>query len=116
MKDKIEVGEYIRTYEGIIAKCVDILPRNIKNIQLDNYYGYTMESIDFEDVKKHSKSIMDLIEKGDIFELEFPQKGKMTISMYDIENFKLELKKTNVKIKSILTHEQYEENCYKVEE
>jgi hypothetical protein len=70
MKDKIEVGEYIRTKNGYIRKIEKV-------IEKDNYFTvdhtYFNEEIQEntkgiileEDVLKHSKNIIDLIEMGD---------------------------------------------------
>lgn len=61
MKDKIEVGEYIRTNNGNIAKIVEIRK---KDRDCDTYYitDVITASGFFEHIKKHSKNIIDLIE------------------------------------------------------
>lgn len=70
---------------------------------------------------KHSKNIIDLIEVKDIVEL---QNLKGDIFNFEFEifddkamiDFKLALDSNEVKLVSILTHEQYERNCYRLEE
>ena len=69
MKDKIQTGEYIRTYDGIIGKifeeddigkygvCID-------TTFLDDYADET-NFVKYEDIKKHSFNIIDLIEERD---------------------------------------------------
>ena len=71
---EIEVGEYVRTNKGRIAKLEDIdIEPNKKYYFFDEtiYYSYG-EAIDFleeeeieKHIKAHSKNIIDLIEKGD---------------------------------------------------
>lgn len=93
MKDKIEVGEYVRTKEGLIEKIKEFIPHYTKGKREgqeveENYLlmGQEqckfIESIDYrippcypsdeewEKIKKHivkhSKQLIDLIEVGDI--------------------------------------------------
>ena len=71
---EIEVGEYVRTNKGRIAKLEDIdIEPNKKYYFFDEtiYYSYG-EAIDFleeeeieKHIKAHSKNIIDLIEVGD---------------------------------------------------
>lgn len=96
--EKLEVGEYVRTKEGKIfqySKGRTYLGKNNK-------------------IVKHSKNIIDLIEVGDfvngkyVCEINNYEDGKALIALIGIimEN----------DIKTILTKEQYMQNCYKVEE
>lgn len=80
-----------------------------------------------KDVIKHSKNIIDLIEVGDIIELDeekyqviydesynklgilIPNKECLAIRHTSLEY----IFQKNLKVK-ILTHEQYEKNCYKI--
>ena len=116
----IEVNEYVRTKNGYIIK-VD-RNTNIFNLGYKEYvdmettiYGFTYE----EEIVKHSKQLIDLIEVGDYvnghrvvneiwgeddnnlyFEIEYGFNKAQYIGEKDI--------------KTILTHEQYMANCYKV--
>lgn len=123
---EIEVGEFVRTNKGIIDKVERYsLGCNVwhcKNGMCINECNVT--GVYLKDIVKHSKHIIDLIEEGDYVN------GYKTI----------ELKKSNIKdddicilvyrnhqyeqwetifeneIKTILTHEQFEKNCYRLEE
>ena len=119
----IEVGEYVRTEDGIIAK--------ILRFENEDYgdrgnivYGLDREAFDktegFEEtsewilpdqIKKHSKNIIDLIEVGDYVNGELIEETEY--DLYINSDFKQEYAKS---IKTILTKEQYEANCYKVKE
>ena len=109
---EIEVGEYIRTNYGRICKVIN------NNYFMPIYLECENETlIDKTKIVKHSKNIIDLIEVGDIvFTEDF--NGYDFIDIYSVEMLEA-LKqdvKNSIKIKSILTHEQYEKSCYKVEE
>ena len=119
----IQVGEYVRTNKGYIRKidkiekcsiCEEKIYINteiIKDLKFTNTYHK-------EDIVKHSKNIIDLIEVGDIVnDRKVYQVGynflddlvlKMSTSNY--EDFIYE-----DEIKTILTKEQYQANCYEVE-
>lgn len=110
---KLEVGEYVRTKDGIIAKITDIL--NEYSIDCDNAVfdienGAMME-IPWEYIQeyivKHSKNIIDLIEVGDFVNNEYMS--------HSVDIYVRFIRDKN-KIKTILTREQYMQNCYKVEE
>ena len=127
----IEVNEYVRTNKGNIGKVVEIRLGFNKDTQLyqkiymlDNGLWTILEYI-----VKHSKQLIDLIGCGDIVNKE------LVIGIIDITNDKEEIigKKLitqyrsaqftglDIKhyiyangIKTILTKEQFEANCYKV--
>lgn len=128
---EIKVGEYVRTKDGIIAKVTDILKEyciDCDNDVFDLYYGPMME-IPWEYIEeyivKHSFNIKELIEPLDILgfkikDFSFNNKG-IVYKEYDARKGKyynivnghcLE----EVQIIKILTHEQYERDCYVVEE
>ena len=104
----IEVGEYIRTTEGCIVK--------IKNDEHLDFLKFSNAVIG--DITKHSKNIIDLIEVGDYVNgilINYMPKDEHKIyhdayDMYDVYAF------SNKDIETILTHEQYEQNCYKIGE
>ena len=108
----IEVGEYIRTKSGGIEKLTKITKAPEVTAYWLNQYTYVEET----DIIKHSKNIIDLIEYGDILEIFLNDNKIDRVVVYgDVlqaihDDFIAE------DIKSILTHEQYEQNCYKVVE
>lgn len=77
-----------------------------------------------ENIAKHSKNIIDVIEVGDIVEAELSEefverKDKIVLTRIgEIYTKELLQKDVNngiiVKIKTILTKEQYNQNCFKV--
>ena len=113
---KIEIGEYIRTDEGYIQKCIDV---DNNYIYADEILSYSFQGdieipnsyIDKTRIVKHNKNIIDLIEVGDFINNELVwstdnAKGIETVSGYYLEE----------DIKTILTHEQYELIFYRLEE
>lgn len=120
---EIEVGEYIRTNEGEIGK-ITRLEKDLKSELIYFWDDTKPEVFLIEDITKHSKNIIDLIEVGDyvngrevkhiaLFE-GFPDYLKLIFvdETHLLPNETCE----NDEIKTILTHEQYENNCYKVVE
>lgn len=110
MKNKIEIGEYVRTDEGYILKEND---KEFLRILIEG------KSV-FGKVVKHSKNLIDLIEVGDVLEVYFPFR-KITRKVCVDEYFKDSLIlngiiSKNVILKQILTKEQFNRNCYEVEE
>lgn len=69
MENKIEVEEYIRTYEGIIGKILEDEDIAENGVYIDttflNDYADETNFVKSEDIKKHSFNIIDLIEEGD---------------------------------------------------
>lgn len=127
-KDKIEIGEYIRTRRGYIRK---VIRRDIdKHILVDIGFegaNYLTKIEEKEDIIKHSKNIIDLIEDGDIVEIEISEefvekedKIKFIIigDTFTTEEFKKAYTKDFengiYKIKSIVTKEQFKNIEYKV--
>lgn len=116
--EDVKIGEYVRTKKGQIDKFEKYNEnRIIVKCKRRNYWA--------EDIVKHSKNIIDLIDVGDI--LRYKLKGLKSeyitvVKKYHdsrsneewliIDGYKLE----KVEILEILTKEQYERNCYKVEE
>lgn len=117
MKNKIEIGEWVRTKEGIIDK-VDRVIGMIENaVHLENSIW-----IDIKDIIKHSKNLIDLIEKSDIvngyrvIELIRLNNEEISICVYKDKESMICFTLKEEDIKTILTHKMYENNCYKVEE
>lgn len=118
----IEVGEYIRTKGGYIGK-VEHITKGYKfktttghiATGQERYLLDNRKSISKPYVTKHSKNILDLIEKGDIVNNERVKRihkgiGQQYIVLEGRNIFSEDYKD----IETILTHEQYEQNCYKV--
>ena len=115
----IKVGDYVRTKDGEILK-IDSFEKDCKNINCVCFTTgeiYTQELLN-EIIVKHSKNIIDLIEVGDIIEVYFPIRKttrKICVDGYFKDSIALKgLINGNIILKSILTHEQYNANCYKV--
>lgn len=119
--EQIEVGEYVRTDKGTIAKITEPeFEIKYKIIDLKPKFLHCLSEIDhkyqFEEITKHSKNIIDLIEVGDYVNGQLihnkygnPKNGELMIIYSNGKHF------DNEHIKTILTHEQYESNCYKLE-
>ena len=98
--DNLKVGEYVRTKKGKIFK----YGKGRAYLGKDN------------EIVNHSFNIIDLIEVGDIVFIE-DFFGYNFIHVFDesmLEALKKDVK-DGIKIKTILTHEQYERNCYRLE-
>lgn len=105
----IEVNEYVRTKNGLIGK-VDSLYGMIENtVHLEN-----QKWVDTKSIVKHSKQLIDLIEVGDYVNGHLVE--EVRISCFDssifVHEYAIELHEND--IKTILTKEQFETNCYKV--
>ena len=131
---KIKVEEYVRTKDGVIFKILTKDKSDFGNhyygiTDNENYSNYTYGKGSHNDIKnkilKHSFNIIDLIESIDI--LVFKIKGCDFISRgivyeeydaskgefyYIVNGHRLE----EIQIIKILTHEQYERDCFVVEE
>ena len=114
----IEVGDYVRTRSGEIFKVKEVNPTIGGKIAIVRKENGFIKRVDMEE-EKHSKNIIDLIEVGDfvngnIVTDKYLFAGEMPV----VETSGVE---TNAKclcekdIQLILTHEQYSQNCYKVE-
>ena len=125
---EIKVGEYVRTNNKGIKR-ID----RIDNNKTVNKYLYFTGIEDFEgkeygiikttEIVKHSKQLIDLIEKDD-----YVNGSKVIAVMEDMETGELHLEMTSnytneeigdctiydKDIKTILTKESYMANCYKV--
>ena len=112
----IEAGEYVRIKEGIFKVIsIDELYIYLDKLYFDKQYQ-TMRNVTFkEKIVKHSKNIIDLIEVGDIVFIQDVLNNDF-VYIYDDEMLKAvrEDIEEGLQITQILTHEQYEENCYKI--
>ena len=122
---EIEVGEYVRLARNQgINKIIDedddgflVLDVTIADEFGDECFEISLQDVDKE-ILKHSFNIIDLIEIGDIVKLDDEFTEYRLIDVFDesiIEGLKQDVK-TGVKIKSILTKEQYMQNCYEIPE
>lgn len=108
----IEVGEYIRTDNGLIGKYY--INKNSFNVIVSNEKEI---GIDIEkDIVKHSKNIIDLIEVGDIVHTR-DVLNEDIVYIWSEEYLKALKEDLNngIELVEILTHEQYMKNCYTVE-
>lgn len=120
MKDKLEVGMYVRTKKGI-AKIIDRI------LEPDHYYfkmwitdkfleiNDDTEYISEVDVIKASYNIIDLIEKNDYINGSWVNKivdGKPIHEDYNDPFYSFGWE--NDDIKTVITHEQIEQMEYKV--
>ena len=111
--EDIKENEYIRTYLGEIGRVIAI-KENPDRVVIDDCGQIVL----IADITKHSFNLIDLIEVGDYVN------GNIVTDKYLFAGEKpvieTERNDTNCKclcekdIKSILTHEQFEANCYKV--
>ena len=141
MKDKIEVGEYIKTETGFIRRIKSVdkteatekCPVNMYWCNLDKPIKIlkecskdTIYAIEMSDAKKlkHSNNILDLIEDKDIVEIELSEEfvekkdKKKLIQIGDIytkETLQKDIDNGIItRILTILSYNQYMANCYKV--
>lgn len=126
MNNKIEIGEYGRTNKGkifIFAWLVNSDGKRYTNKVLlgngkifENKFYYFDDG---EEIVKHSKQLIDLIEVGDIvkdkynkYEVAFVKYDKIYCNDYNLDDSLITLREQD--IKAILAREQFEANCYKV--
>ena len=116
----IEIGEYARMKSGEILKITGTC------YEIDDYKIYKTDrnyTIVEDEIKSHSKNIVDLIEVGDIVHTmevldEEPYTWDEDIYYIWSENHLssiIKAIKNRINLIEILTHEQYEQNCYRLE-
>ena len=114
MEDKIEVNEYVRFNNGEIGKVIDI-KENPSRIVYSEYGEIGLIS----DIVKHSKQLIDLIENKDVLKVRIDK----TIMVFEMDEDTSDIKYKELieniengeyELLEILTHEQFEANCYKV--
>lgn len=108
---EIKVGEYVRTKNGKIDKVIN------NNYYISEYLECEKGIVDKENILKHSFNIIDLIEVNDLVNGHRVaniknDEGRVEIGLENdyMINYYIE----EQDIKTILTHEQYEINCYKI--
>lgn len=109
---EIKENEFIRTKTGKIDKVIN------NNYYMSQYIECEKRIVEKENIVKHSFNIIDLIEVGDfVNENEVIDKYLFNGEIPVLETTGDE---TNAKcmcesdIRTILTHEQYERKCYKI--
>ena len=122
---KLEVGMYVRTKEGFIAK-IEYIDKETGGIDCDNsiktMYEQHYSCLWGDEVKgliaKASHNIIDLIEVGDYVNVyrvnTIDYENKILYREYDDDFYFSICKEEN--IKSIVTKEQFESMSYKVGE
>lgn len=118
---EIKENEFVRTDNGIFKVTkIDGLYIYLDKQYFDKQYQ-TMRDVTFKErIVKHSFNIKELIEEGDIVNESLivyrgkvaSGKEKLLVGNHIINGMSLEV----ANIKSILAHEQYERNCYRLEE
>lgn len=113
----IEVGEYIRTKSGYIGDVVNInefRPPEAEICVDMNFSDYVF--VGEKDITKHSKNIIDLIKVGDYvngFRVTGITSNYVYLDKFNVETGRIK-KIADYQVETILTHKQYEQNCYKV--
>lgn len=104
---EIEVGEYVRTDKGYITKETDV---NFIRMMKENKSSFGKPT-------KHSKNIIDLIEIGDIVNKEKVIEVHSDLGYIFVDKETELGTKTfcDYQIETIITKEQYEQNCYRLE-
>ena len=122
---EIKVGEYVRTKNGLIGKVnkIELAGSGVRFageylsdtiIQFNDGKVYERRVKD-RNIAKHSINLTDLIEIGDIVFIQDVLNNDF-VYIYDDEMLKAVKQdiEEGLEIRQILTHEQFEANCYKV--
>ena len=124
MEEKIEIGEYVRTKDGRIDK-VEIFSVGCCVWHCEN--GMCIDECNrigthLEEIVKHSKQLIDLIEVGDYVNGKFViatdnrinDNGEKVILIENYDEWTDDGVISNKDIKSIVTHEQFNSIKYEV--
>lgn len=115
---EIEVGEYVRFDDGQIK----LVTQELKDF-IDEHESLTEKDlVEFLGRINHSKQLIELIEVKDLvcFKNKLQnslENEEMIIHIFDndtLEEVKQAIEKGEIELLEILTHEQFEANCYKV--
>ena len=90
---------------------------NLEDLKLEKFRSFLPNYL--EEIKKHSTDILDLIEPGDVLEIEedgdiFYIGIKKDTTTFSYSDIKENIRNKEVKLLRILTHEQFEENSFEV--
>lgn len=107
---EIEVGEYVRTFNGLIGKVTQLTDSGNYAIRIYNGAEYVVRAV----IAKHSKILSEVVEVGDYVNgkrIHKIDKGQNYCYLYygNCKTF------VDYQIKTILTKELYQSNCYTVE-
>jgi len=112
MEDKIEVGEYVRINNDFrlialgIGKVIGINEDSI-HVKMNFELPFSFKK---ENIANHSKHLIDLIQVGDYVN------GELITDKWDTRISSIRSNFSEEDIKTILTHEQFETNCYEIKE
>lgn len=132
----MEIGEFVRTYNGIIGiiNKIELIGSGLRYagehsseeiIQINDGHIYERR-LKRNSIVKHSKHIIDLIEEGDyvngcevitVYGYDEDGNDKDELGIAETDNdiaYYIYLRKIN--IKTILTNEQFEQNVFRLEE
>ena len=121
---EIKVNEYVRLARNQgINKIIDIYDKKYElETDIANEWGEFTCILEYQlkdEIINHSKHLIDLIEIGDIvedkynkYEVAFVKDDKIYCNDYNFDDSLITLREQD--IKTILTKEQYEANCFKV--
>ena len=116
---KVEVGEYIRFEDGKIV----LVTRQLKVFIDEHMSRSEKDLVEFLGRIKHSKQLIDLIEIKDLICFKNTlssntlENEEMIIHIFNnetLQEVKQAVEDEEIKIISILTKEQYMENCFEV--
>lgn len=119
--EDIEIGEYVRTKDGYLGKLIAInkqdynylvvdISKNIRNDEYPATYLYLKN----ENIAKHSKNIIDLIENGDYLNGYLLRKINGELCNFDLNEMEWTPLKNIDIFESLVTHEQFESIEYKI--
>ena len=123
---EIKVGEYVRTNNGLLGKVnkIELKGSGVRFggefltdtiIQFNDGKVYERRVKD-KDIIKHSTDLVDLIEVGDIVNNGYIYEIGNTEDGHKWVHNLIGLLLFGEDIETILTHEQYNANCYKTEQ
>lgn len=119
----IEVGEYVINQNRLVIGQIIEINEERQEAIIKTDTDKVKIPIGFWNIKKHSKNIIDLIGVGDIVNnyivldvMEDLQTGEIHLEMPSSYPKEGSCAIYNDEIKTILTKEQYMQNCYKIAE
>ena len=121
--EDIKVGEWVRTKRGEICKVLGISPEVRNETRLYSHKHYYLDnkkgSLTRFYITKHNFNLIDLLEVKDIvvmLDTKFNTKDYIFIDDKEMLKAVKEDLKDRCKLLEVLTHEQFEANCYKIKQ